>query len=137
VKEQVRAIIFQGLSDPNRKIRVTSVCLTCNHATKINYSNYCVLKAFAVSKIAHSDWPDHYESLLDDLINLLGTGQPQAIQGALQVFTEFARDDLTEDQLLPVLRQLLPTLLSILAQPAVREITTFSFCRHPELFLLA
>lgn len=32
----------------------------------------------------------------------------------MQVFSEFAKDDLTEDQLLPVLRQLLPVLLNIL-----------------------
>ena len=40
------------------------------------------------------------------------------------MFTELARDDLTiltQDQLL-VLRQLLPTLLSILAQPGARDI---------------
>lgn len=35
----------------------------------------------------------------------------------MQVLTEFARDDLTEDQLLPVLRQLLPVLLGILGDP--------------------
>lgn len=32
----------------------------------------------------------------------------------MQVFAEFVRSDLTEDQVLPVLRRLLPTLLTIL-----------------------
>lgn len=72
-----------------------------------------------VSKIAHCDWPDHYPSLLNDLIRLVESGHPESIQGGLQVLTEFARDDLTEDQLLPVMRQLLPTLLNILGHPDV------------------
>ena len=33
----------------------------------------------------------------------------------MQVFTEFVRTDLTEDQLLPVMRELLPVLISILS----------------------
>jgi importin-9 len=72
-----------------------------------------------VSKIAHSDWPDQYPTLLTDLITLLDSRSPDAIHGALQVFTEFSRDDLTEDQFLPVMRQLLPILLSILGQTDV------------------
>lgn len=32
----------------------------------------------------------------------------------MQVFTEFIKSDLTEDQILPVLRELLPALLNIL-----------------------
>ena len=32
----------------------------------------------------------------------------------MQVLTEFIKSDLTEDQILPVLRQLLPVLLAIL-----------------------
>ena len=37
----------------------------------------------------------------------------------MQVFTEFIKSDLTEDQILPVLRQLLPVLLNILGAPEV------------------
>lgn len=37
----------------------------------------------------------------------------------MQVFTEFIKSDITEDQLLPVLRQLLPVLLNILGAPDV------------------
>lgn len=37
----------------------------------------------------------------------------------MQVFTEFIKSDLTEDQLLPVLRQLLPVLVNILGTPDV------------------
>lgn len=37
----------------------------------------------------------------------------------MQVMAEFIKADLTEDQILPVLRQLLPILLSILGAPEV------------------
>lgn len=37
----------------------------------------------------------------------------------MQVFTEFIKSDLTEDQILPVLRDLLPVLLHILGSPQV------------------
>jgi hypothetical protein len=38
----------------------------------------------------------------------------------MAVFTEFIKADLAEDQILPVLRQLLPVLLAILGDEAVR-----------------
>lgn len=37
----------------------------------------------------------------------------------MQVFTEFIKSDLTEDQILPVLRELLPVLMSILGSTEV------------------
>jgi hypothetical protein len=37
----------------------------------------------------------------------------------MQVFVEFVRSDVTEDQILPVLRELLPVLMSILLSEAV------------------
>lgn len=37
----------------------------------------------------------------------------------MQVLTEFIKSDLTEDQILPVLRQLLPVLLNILGATEV------------------
>lgn len=39
----------------------------------------------------------------------------------MQVFTEFIKSDLTEDQTLPVLRELLPVLLNILGTPEVNH----------------
>lgn len=76
-------------------------------------------QAFIVSVIAHCDWPDHYPTLLGELINLLSSNSPESVHGAMQVFTEFVRSDLTEDQLIPVLRQLLPILMAILGSPQV------------------
>ncbi|KIJ66488.1 hypothetical protein HYDPIDRAFT_174567 [Hydnomerulius pinastri MD-312] len=97
IKAQIRQAIFQGLSDPNRKIRS--------------------LSAHTLSSIASCDWPDEYPELLNGLIELISSNSPNPVHGSLQVFTEFIKSDLTEDQILPVLRQLLPVLLAILNNP--------------------
>lgn len=74
-----------------------------------------------MSLIANSDWPDEYPNLLNDIIALLSTNSPDAVHGAMAVFTEFIKSDLSEDQILPVLRQLLPVLLNILGDQEVRK----------------
>ncbi|KIP03840.1 hypothetical protein PHLGIDRAFT_31632 [Phlebiopsis gigantea 11061_1 CR5-6] len=94
VKSQIRTAVFQGLSDSNRKIRTSS--------------------AHTLSAISECDWPDEYPDLLQNLVHLLSSGSPDAIHGAMQMFTDFVKSELTEDQLLPILRQLLPILLNIL-----------------------
>ncbi|KAG6872765.1 hypothetical protein C0995_006804 [Termitomyces sp. Mi166 len=115
VKVQIRQNVFQGLSDMNRRIRT--------------------LCANTLTFIAKSDWPDEYPELLSSLINLLSSGSPDSVHGAMQVFTEFIKDDLTEDQILPVLRQLLPVLLTILgskdtytALTRARTVSVFRQC---------
>jgi hypothetical protein len=45
----------------------------------------------------------------------------------MQVFTDFIKSDLTEDQILPVLRNLLPVLLNILGSTDVCEVFRMSF----------
>lgn len=77
-------------------------------------------QAHTLSSIANCDWPDEYPDLLNSLIGLLSSLSPDSVHGAMQVFTEFIKSDITEDQLLPVLRQLLPVLLNILGAPDVR-----------------
>ncbi|KAI5119706.1 hypothetical protein M0805_001421 [Coniferiporia weirii] len=94
IKTQVRDAIFRGLSDPNRKIRSS-----CAHT---------------LSLIAGADWPDEYPALLSSLISLLSSSSLDSVHGSMQVFNEFIKSDLTEDQILPVLRELLPVLLNIL-----------------------
>lgn len=91
--------MLKGLSDPIRKIRS--------------------LSAAACSLIAHCDWPDEYPELLDHLIALLNTDNANAIHGSMQVMAEFVRSDVSEDQILPILRQLLPVLMNILGDPSV------------------
>ncbi|KAJ2917840.1 hypothetical protein MD484_g2556, partial [Candolleomyces efflorescens] len=114
VKSQIRDNLFRGLSDPNRKIRS--------------------LSAHALSSVANADWPDEYPELLQNLITLVSSSSPNSVHGAMQVFTEFIKSDLTEDQILPVLRELLPVLLSILgsnehaAPTRARTISVFRQC---------
>lgn len=72
-----------------------------------------------MSSIANCDWPDEYPELLTSLIALLSSGSQASVHGAMQVFTEFIKSDLTEDQILPVLRELLPVLIGILGSPEV------------------
>lgn len=45
------------------------------------------------------------------------------VHGAMRLFTEFVRNDLSEDQLLPVMRELVPVLLTILGDSKVRLLT--------------
>ena len=43
------------------------------------------------------------------------------VHGAMRLFTEFVRNDLSEDQLLPVMRELVPVLLTILGDSKVHS----------------
>ncbi|WWC66093.1 uncharacterized protein I303_108715 [Kwoniella dejecticola CBS 10117] len=96
IKAQIRPLIFSGLSDSQRKIRLSA--------------------AFALSTIARYDWPDDYPDLLSQLVGLLG-GSPNSVHGAMRVISDFVRNDLSEDQLLPVVEDLLPAVLGILGDP--------------------
>jgi len=78
------------------------------------------MKAHTLSSIGNCDWPDEYPELLNSLIALISSSSSDSVHGAMQVFTEFIKSDLTEDQILPVLRQLLPVLLTILGSIEVR-----------------
>ncbi|KAL1749221.1 armadillo-type protein [Schizophyllum fasciatum] len=114
-KVVVRRMVFQGLSDPDRKIR--SLC------------------ARTMSTLANADWPDENPELLTSLIGLLSSGSPNSVHGAMQVFAEFIKADLSEDQILPILRELLPVLLNILggteqygAITRARTVSVFQQC---------
>ncbi|KAK8849809.1 hypothetical protein IAR55_005145 [Kwoniella newhampshirensis] len=96
-KDQIRPIIFSGLSDPQRKIRLAS--------------------AFALSTVARFDWPEDYPDLLSQLVELLTLGFPDSVHGAMRIISDFVRNDLSEDQLLPVVQELLPAVLYILGNP--------------------
>ena len=78
-----------------------------------------VAQASVITPIANADWPDEYPDLLNNLISLISSGSPDSVHGAMQVFTEFIKADLSEDQILPVLRNLLPVLHGILGSTEV------------------
>jgi len=116
IKDQIRKSVFQGLSDPQRKIR-TSCVRTCQPTCSSTHSD-CP-QALTISEIASCDWPDQYPDLLSSIIGLLSSGSPDMVHGAMRLFTEFVRNDLSEDQLLPVMRELVPVLLTILGDSKV------------------
>lgn len=78
-----------------------------------------LLQAHTLSLIANADWPDEYPDLLTSLIGLLSSSSTDSVHGSMQVFNEFIKADLTEDQILPVLRELLPVLLNVLGSTQV------------------
>jgi hypothetical protein len=100
LKAQVRELLFRGLGDPSRKVR-----LSC---------------AYTTAELAHSDWPDEFPQLMDLLLGALDGGQAEHVDGALRVLTDFVKADLSEDQLLPTAQKMLPQLLTILTSPKVR-----------------
>jgi len=57
---------------------------------------------------------------MDCLLELLGVGGSDGVDGSLRVLTEFVKEDLSEDQLIPSMQKMLPHLLSILRSPEVR-----------------
>lgn len=97
VKEQVRQILYGGLTDPVRKIR-----LAC---------------ANIVSLVAQPDWPEDWPTLLDQLLALVRSPSIDAVEGGMRALNDFVSITLTEDQLLPVAQDMLPTLLAILGAP--------------------
>ena len=76
-------------------------------------------QAYVLSEIAHADWPDEYPTLMEQLLKLLEEGSSDGVHGAMRVLTEFVRSDLSEAQLLPLAREMLPKLLTILGSPDV------------------
>ncbi|XP_043224474.1 importin-9-like isoform X2 [Amphibalanus amphitrite] len=61
--------------------------------------------AYALSSIAHWDWPEQWPELFDILMACLKSGDEHAVHGAMRVLTEFSRDltDVHVAQVAPVL----------------------------------
>lgn len=77
-------------------------------------------QAVIISDIAHPDWPDDWPTLMSQLLALVGpSSSPDAVDGGMRVLLDFVGIDLTEDQLLPIAREMLPQLLTILGSPQV------------------
>ncbi|XP_015173193.1 PREDICTED: importin-9 [Polistes dominula] len=77
-KEKIKELLPQGLCEPISKVR-TAV-------------------AYAISGIAHWDWPENWAGLFDILVNCLSGESEFAVHGAMRVLTEFTRD-LTDTQI--------------------------------------
>lgn len=98
IKAQIRTTLLESLGEPDSKIRIAL--------------------AFCLSEIAHSDWPHDFQELLPALFRVLDPNLPNknqdAIHGAMRVLAEFVRSDLMEEQVIDLLRESMPILLSIL-----------------------
>ncbi|XP_069694516.1 importin-9 [Periplaneta americana] len=68
------------------------------HGLKESVSKVRSSVAYAISAIAHWDWPEHWPGLFDILVNYLSNDNEWAVHGAMRVLTEFSRD-LTDIQL--------------------------------------
>lgn len=79
------------------------------------------MKAAIISDIAHPDWPDDWPTLMSQLLQLI-SGTPDEVDGGMRVLNDFVGIDLTEDQLLPLARDMLPQLLVILGSPEVHVV---------------
>ncbi|KAJ1032127.1 hypothetical protein NDA18_001626 [Ustilago nuda] len=96
VKQQVRAALLSGLSDPVRKIRLAT--------------------SYAISTIAGPDYPDEYPGLLPYIQQLLQQGEPNGLHGAMALLSEFVRVEMDEIQLIQVAKEILPALEQVLVQ---------------------
>ncbi|ADV21465.1 hypothetical protein I305_03520 [Cryptococcus gattii E566] len=86
--------------------------------------------AFSLSAIAKYDWPDDYPDLLPQLVNLLTSGSSDSVHGGMRVISDFVRNELSEDQLLPVVQDLLPAVLNILGNPEAHSPSTRASTVH-------
>ncbi|KYN23174.1 Importin-9, partial [Trachymyrmex cornetzi] len=77
-KERIKELLPLGLRESISKVR-TAV-------------------AYAISGIAHWDWPENWPGLFDVLVSCLREESEYAVHGAMRVLTEFSRD-LTDAQL--------------------------------------
>uniref|UniRef100_A0A3B4A0Z0 Importin N-terminal domain-containing protein n=1 Tax=Periophthalmus magnuspinnatus TaxID=409849 RepID=A0A3B4A0Z0_9GOBI len=87
--------------------------------------------AYAVSAIAHWDWPEAWPQLFTLLMEMLISGNVNAVHGAMRVLTEFTRE-VTDTQMPLVAPVILPEMYKIFTMAEVYSIRTRS--RAVEIF---
>ncbi|KAJ8370297.1 hypothetical protein SKAU_G00103250 [Synaphobranchus kaupii] len=87
--------------------------------------------AYAVSAIAHWDWPEAWPELFTLLMDMLVSGDVNAVHGAMRVLTEFTRE-VTDTQMPLVAPVILPEMYKIFTMAEVYSIRTRS--RAVEIF---
>ncbi|XP_018412390.1 PREDICTED: importin-9 [Nanorana parkeri] len=92
--------------------------------------------AYAVSAIAHWDWPEAWPQLFNLLMEMLVSGEVSAVHGAMRVLTEFTRE-VTDTQMPLVAPVILPEMYKIFTMSDVYSIRTraraveiFTTCAH-------
>lgn len=102
-KKAIRHMLPIGLQEPIGKIR-SSV-------------------AYALSGIAHWDWPEAWPELFDLLMQSLTSENSNAVHGAMRVLTEISRD-LSDSQMPHVAPLMLPEMYNIFTKPEKYSIRT-------------
>ncbi|XP_049626756.1 importin-9 [Suncus etruscus] len=92
--------------------------------------------AYAVSAIAHWDWPEAWPQLFNLLMEMLVSGDLNAVHGAMRVLTEFTRE-VTDTQMPLVAPVILPEMYKIFTMAEVygirtrsRAVEIFTTCAH-------
>lgn len=91
-KNHIRQLLPQGLSESISKVR-SSI-------------------AYAISAIAHWDWPEAWPELFPLLMQAVASNQPNAVHGAMRVLSEFCQD-VTDTQMSHVAPVILPELYKV------------------------
>lgn len=102
-KAAIRNILPAGLQESISKVR-TSV-------------------AYAISAIAHWDWPEAWPELFQYLMQMLAEGSPYAVHGAMRVLSEFSRE-VTDTQMPHVAPLVLPQMYRIFVEANVYSVRT-------------
>ncbi|ESO88896.1 hypothetical protein LOTGIDRAFT_219052 [Lottia gigantea] len=102
-KQRIRELLPPGLCESVSKVR-TSI-------------------AYAISAIAHWDWPETWPDLFQIMMQALVSGDPNAVHGAMRVLTEFSQD-ITDTQMSHVAPIILPELYKIFLQAEVYGVRT-------------
>lgn len=66
--------------------------------------------SYVVSKIASSDFPDQWPTLLPTLLHIIPTGTQSQVHGALKVLGDLVEEGLSDDQFFGVARDLVKVL---------------------------
>ncbi|XP_066883101.1 importin-9 isoform X4 [Kogia breviceps] len=92
--------------------------------------------AYAVSAVAHWDWPEAWPQLFSVLMGMLVSGDLNAVHGAMRVLTEFTRE-VTDTQMPLVAPVILPEMYKIFTMAEVygirtrsRAVEIFTTCAH-------
>ncbi|XP_053312848.1 importin-9 [Spea bombifrons] len=92
--------------------------------------------AYAVSAIAHWDWPEAWPGLFNLLMEMLVSGEVNAVHGAMRVLTEFTRE-VTDTQMPLVAPVILPEMYKIFTmnelygiRTRARAVEIFTTCAH-------
>ncbi|OQR79887.1 importin-9-like [Tropilaelaps mercedesae] len=96
-KERVRQMLPLGLKEAHNKLRGSI--------------------AYAISTIAHFDWPEQWGQLFGILMQALKSNEVHAIDGTMKVLVEFTRD-VTDSQMVNMVPVVLPEIYNLLIAPS-------------------